>query len=185
MTIVQPTVSIEEFDSLVDALPEGFTAELINGRIIVSPPPDGDHNENVVYIARQIHASTDGLQLSQEPGLAIDSYRGGRARPDGVVAPFGYFRGQPSWAEPSGVLLVLEVTSGREVDAEVDRTEKRDAYANTEIPVYLLLDRHRRQVVVHWAPSGGQYTHQSSVVFGEKLSLPAPLDFELDTAELV
>lgn len=184
MTIADPAVSVGEFEGLVDALPEEFTAELINGRVIVVPAPDGDHDENVRRIAKQIYAAVPGLWLYQERGLEIGSYRDGRARPDGVVAPDGHFRGQPSWADPSGVLLVLEVTSRRDTDAEVDRTEKRDAYAATGIPVYLLVDRHHRQVVVHWAPSDGRYTHQSAVVFGEKLPLPDPFDLELETSEL-
>lgn len=184
MTILDAVVSTDEFDELTDALPEGFTAELVNGRVIVVPTPDGDHDEDVVFIADQIHAAAPELRLYQERGLAVGAYRDGRMRPDGVVAQRRYFRGQPSWADPSGVLLVLEVTSGRDADAEVDRTEKRDAYAATDIPVYLLIDRHRRQAIVHWAPSNGQYTHQAAVIFGENLPLPDPFAFTLDTSEL-
>src|SRR5699024_3432002 len=114
MTILEPTVSVDEFDALDDALPEGFTAELVNGRIIVVPAPEGDHNENVAVVTRQIFAARPKLWMYSEAGLAVGAYREGRARPDGVVAATGYFRGQPAWADPSGVLLVLEVTSGRD-----------------------------------------------------------------------
>lgn len=179
------TVSVDQFQAVDEVLPEDFTAELINGRILVVPAPDGDHDEDVISAARQIHAERPDLQLYQERGLAVGAYRSGRARADGAVAPRGYFRGQKSWADASGVLLVLEVTSGTEADAEVDRVEKRDAYAATGIPVYLLVDRHRQEVVVHWRPVDGRYTHQSSAVFGEKLALPEPFGFELDTSDLV
>lgn len=185
MTTVEPWVSVEQFEAVDDALPEDFTAELINGRIFVVPAPDGDHDEQVISIGDQIRDHAPDLRLYQERGLAVDRYRGGRARVDGAVAPRGYFRGQKPWADPSGVLLVLEVTSGREADAEVDRAEKRDAYAATDIPIYLLIDRHRRRAVVHWRPSGGRYTHESSAVLGEKLPLPEPFGFELDTTDLV
>jgi Uma2 family endonuclease len=184
MTTVHESVSVEEFEELADRMPAAFTAELVNGRVIVVPAPVGDHNEDVQSVADQIYAAKPELRLYQEPGLEIGSYRTGRARPDGAVARRGHFRGQPSWADPSGILLVLEVTSGRHADAEVDRVEKRDAYAATGIPVYLLIDRHRRQVTAHWAPSDGRYTHESSTVFGEKLPLPEPFGFDLDTTEL-
>jgi Uma2 family endonuclease len=146
---ITPAVSIDAFEELDNALPEGFTAELINRRIVVSPAPDGDHDEDVIYVADQIHTRLPEAQLYQDRGLAVGTFRDGRARADGVVAPRRYFRGQPSWADASGVLLVVEVTSGAEVDAEVDRVEKRDAYAASSIPVYLLVDRHRGEAVVH------------------------------------
>ncbi|MGH3678908.1 MAG: hypothetical protein ACRDT2_01060 [Natronosporangium sp.] len=122
-TVESRPVSVAEFDALDTVLPEEFTAELINGRILVVPTPDGDHDEDVISVANQVHARVPDLQLYQERGLAIGSYREGRARVDGAVAPRGYFRGQKSWADASGVVLALEVTSGPEADAEVDRVE--------------------------------------------------------------
>ncbi|MEU3407258.1 hypothetical protein ABZ766_25405 [Streptomyces sp. NPDC006670] len=43
--------------------------------------------------------------------MAVEKYRSGRARPDGVLAPVGTFAGTGEWADPTGVLMVLEVTS--------------------------------------------------------------------------
>lgn len=183
MTTVESPISIEQFEAVDRVLPEDFTAEFINGRILVVPVPDGDHDEDVASIAAQVYARKPDLWLFPERGLAVGSYREGRARVDGAVAPRGYFRGQKPWADTSGVVLALEVTSGGEADAEVDRVEKRDAYAASGIPVYLLVDRRRGEVVVYWGPAGGRYTHHSSAVFGEKLLLPEPFGFELDTAE--
>jgi Uma2 family endonuclease len=60
---IAPAVSIEAFEELDNALPEGFTAELINGRIIVAPAPDGDHDEDVIYVADQIHARVPDVRL--------------------------------------------------------------------------------------------------------------------------
>ncbi|MFD9485581.1 Uma2 family endonuclease [Streptomyces sp. NPDC059991] len=80
--------------------------------------------------------------------------------------------------------MVVEVTSGRESDAEVDRVDKRDAYAQAALPVYLLVDRHRGEVVVHWDPQNGHYRHESTATFGAELALPAPFSFDLDTSEL-
>ncbi|MER6999849.1 Uma2 family endonuclease [Streptomyces sp. NPDC000410] len=122
--------------------------------------------------------------MYQERGLAVPAYRAGRARVDGAVAPVGNFRGQPSWSDASGVLMVIEVTSGSEQDAEVDRVEKRDAYAQAAMPVHLLIDRHRGEVVVHWEPQGSRYQHEARAVFGAKLPLPEPFGFDLDTSDL-
>ncbi|MGW4740924.1 Uma2 family endonuclease [Nocardia xishanensis] len=119
--------------------------------------------------------------------MACASPRTARAAPrvDGAVAPRGYFRAEPPWADASGVVLILEITSGRDRDAEVDRVEKRDAYAQAAIPVYLLVDRHHGEVTVFWAPGQGHYAQQATAKFGAPLHLPAPFDFELDTADFL
>ncbi|GGT27858.1 Uma2 family endonuclease [Streptomyces purpureus] len=184
MSVAQTEVTLDEFDALEAAAPENLHVELINGRILVTPAPDGDHDENVMSVADQLRAREPQLRVYQERGLAVPSYRAGRARVDGAVAPVGYFRGQPSWADSSGVLMVIEVTSGREADADVDRIEKRDAYAQAALPVYLLIDRHRGEAIVHWDPEGGRYLHECRAAFGAKLELPEPFGFALDTTEL-
>ncbi|MEV8014946.1 Uma2 family endonuclease [Streptomyces sp. NPDC086554] len=184
MTVAPDEVTLEEFEALAEAAPESLQVELINGRILVTPAPDGDHSEASRTVARQIISERADLWLYEERGLAVPAYRAGRARVDGAVAPHGYFRGQPSWSDPEGVLMVVEVTSGTEGDAEVDRIEKRDAYAQAAMPVYLLIDRHRGEVTVFWEPVGGRYVHESRVAFGAKLPLPDPFGFDLDTSEL-
>ncbi|MGP9020638.1 Uma2 family endonuclease [Streptomyces sp. BR1] len=180
----QTEVALEEFEAFDAAAPEGFHVELINGRVLVTPAPDGDHDENVMSVGDQIRSRHPQLRMYQERGLAVPAYRAGRARVDGAVTPVGYFRGQPSWSDPAGVLMVVEVTSGREQDAEVDRIDKRDAYAQAGLPVYLLIDRHRGEAVVHWDPENGHYQHASTAAFGAKLALPEPFGFDLDTSEL-
>ncbi|MBC2904985.1 Uma2 family endonuclease [Streptomyces cupreus] len=184
MTISQTEVTLEEFEAFDAVAPEGLHVELINGRVLVTPAPDGDHDENVMAIGDQVRAYDPELRMYQERGLVVPAYRAGRARVDGAVAPVGYFRGQPSWADPVGVLLVVEVTSGSQKDADIDRVDKRDAYAQAALPVYLLVDRHRGEVVVHWDPEGGRYQHSEKAVFGAKLRLPDPFGFDLDTSDL-
>lgn len=185
MATMDADVSLEEFETLERASSDEVSVELINGRVYVVPAPDGEHNEFAACIGEQIQARCPELRMIHEQGLAIPAYRMGRARVDGAVAPRGYFRTQPSWADPSGVQMILEITSGRETDANVDRTEKRDAYAQAGIPAYLLVDRHRSEIVVFWSPEEGEYTQRASAKLGRKLPLPAPLSFVLDTSELV
>jgi Uma2 family endonuclease len=185
MSIMDTDVSLAEFEVLERASSEEVSVELINGRIYVVPAPDGDHDEYAASIGDQIRSQCPDLRLMHERGLEIPAYRAGRARVDGAVAPRGYFRGQPSWSDPSGVLMVVEITSGRESDAHVDRIEKRDAYAQAGLPSYLLVDRHRSEVTVFWAPAEGRYLHTASAKFGVCLRLPEPFDFDLDTSEFL
>ncbi|MGH8880641.1 MAG: Uma2 family endonuclease, partial [Stackebrandtia sp.] len=102
----------------------------------------------------------------------------GRFVPDITVTAPGVFDSSPSWAESGGVELVVEVTSGR---AEKDRKYKRLGYAEAGIPLYLLVDRDKRQVILFGEPDGGDYRASSAVEFGGKLRISEPFDLLLDT----
>src|ERR1700761_6331506 len=128
--------------------PEGYRAELTDGEIVVTPPPDGNHRSTIWRILRQSSRnSSTAMDYAPETGLIVPS-RGipgeGRLIPDAVFAPaeFDVFHNAPSWMSPDGVELVLEVTSSR---PDLHRNEKRRAYAGAEIPLYLLVDRQERR----------------------------------------
>jgi Uma2 family endonuclease len=165
--------------------PAGFRAELIDGEIVVAPPPDGNHEDVISQIIKQVvRLSAVEMDLSPTKGLKVPS-RGvaeeGRAIPDCTFAPASLrlFRDAPPWMSPQGVALVAEVTSTR---AEVDRDDKRRAYAGAQIPLYLLVDRQRDKVTLFSAPSGDDYVHAQTVPFGSGVELPEPFAFTLDTS---
>lgn len=65
---------------------------------------------NTIERFEVIARASDGEDVTGQ-GLKVDSYRKGRARPDGILAPIDHFAGQGEWADPQGVLAVVEVTS--------------------------------------------------------------------------
>jgi Uma2 family endonuclease len=165
--------------------PEGYRAELIDGEIVVTPPPDGNHQRDIWHILEQvIRSSSIKMQYSGQSGLIVPS-RGipdeGRLIPDAVFAPaeLDVFHNAPPWMAPDGIELVLEVTSSR---PDLDRNAKRCAYAGAGIPLYLLVDRQQRRVTLFSDPAYGDYSRTSAAPFGRKLNLPEPFDFTLDTA---
>ncbi|WP_171164419.1 Uma2 family endonuclease [Streptomyces sp. I05A-00742] len=168
--------------------PEGFRAEFIEGEIIVSPAPDGDHEDAIELIVAQMydHAKVR-MQCSGNKGLKLP--RGGLctknyAIPDATFAPRErrLFRGAPTWMPPEGVTLVAEVTSSK---PERDRIAKRHCYARAGIPLYLLVDRGDSTVTLFAEPAKDDYTEMHSVPFGKPLPLPAPFDFDLDTTDFL
>ncbi|MFJ8043208.1 Uma2 family endonuclease [Kitasatospora sp. NPDC096147] len=159
--------------------PEGFKAELIEGEIIVTPPPDGDHEGAIGRIVTQVIRRYPGdITVAGNKGLIVP---GDRYIPGVTFAEEGAFDGQDSWMLPEGVLMVVEVTSrkpGR------DREAKRRGYAAAGIPLYLLVDRGKNEVVLHSDPWRGDYHGVKGVPTGQPLPLPAPFGFDLSTDRL-
>lgn len=180
-------MTTEEFEELAraaDHIAEGVRLEFINGKLGVKAVPDGDHGCIIEWLIRACLLLRPDLWLFQEQGLKVDAYRAGRARPDGALAPSGVFAGQPEWADPSPVVMVVEVTSHDQDTERRDRQEKPKAYASTGIPIYLLIDRELCAVVVHSEPVDDRYKRVETVSFGAMVNLPKPLDIKLDTEPL-
>lgn len=114
----------------------------------------------------------------------MQTHRTGHARPDGALALADAFVGQGEWAATDQVLMVVEVTS---YDCDTDRrdqVEKPCAYAETDIPVHLLIDRNSGEPTVHSEPDGTRYELTRTVPFGKPVTLPAPVAITLDTEPL-
>ncbi|MEU3352274.1 Uma2 family endonuclease [Streptomyces sp. NPDC037389] len=180
----RPQMPVEDFEELARTAPETVRLEFINGKVKVKPVPDGDHDEIVMWLLEQCMQQRPELRLYPERGLKVEGYREGRARPDGSLAPRRRFAGQGEWADPEGVLMTVEVTSHDSDTDRRDRVEKRDGYAATDIPVYLLVDRERCVVTVHTEPEKGEYRSIVTRSFGARVEIPAPVGITLETEEL-
>ncbi|GAA2387808.1 Uma2 family endonuclease [Streptomyces glaucosporus] len=175
-------MSVEEFEQLEASAPETVTLEFVRGELRVKPVPDGDHGEIIRWLLKRCMVQRPESYLYPEQGLIVEKYGNGRARPDGALAPEMYFAGRGEWSDPSGVLMVVEVTSTR---PGKDRTEKPDGYAEAGIPVHLLVDRERQELVVRSRPEKGRYRDvHTTTGLGEELRLPDPVGIVLATEEL-
>ncbi|MEV6245157.1 Uma2 family endonuclease [Streptomyces sp. NPDC051742] len=188
-----PHEPLTQADTLLEGFlaldtPEGFRAELVEGEIVVTPPPDGDHEDYIGLIVGQVYrrsrtemqfSGNKGLTLKETPGAPRD-----HVIPDGTFAPQAQrlYRGAASWMPCAGVAMVLEVTSSR---PNADREAKRRCYARGGIPLYLLVDRDTSTVTLFTDPEDGDYREHHAVPFGKSLSLPAPFGFDLETAEFL
>ncbi|MFF8834105.1 Uma2 family endonuclease [Streptomyces sp. NPDC015130] len=174
----------EELARLGERVDESLRLEFIHGKIEEKALPDGDHGRIIEWLTRLCIQVDAGWWLYPDQGLRIEKYRKGNARPDGCLAPSDTFVGQGEWASPDGVLMTVEVTSGDSDTGRRDRVEKPHAYAETGIPVYLLIDRTAGEVKVHSQPDGERYEMVVTVPFGKTVTLPEPVGMELDTEPL-
>lgn len=184
--LTQAEVLLEGFLAL--DTPEGFRAELIEGEIVVTPPPDGDHEDYIELIVKQVYKrSRTDMQFSGNKGLKLRSGGGcpkNHVIPDGTFAPraLRLYRGADPWMPCDGVAMVLEVTSTR---PQADREAKRRCYARADIPLYLLVDRETSSLTLFSDPENDDYRQHDTRPLGKQLTLPDPFAFDLDTADLL
>jgi Uma2 family endonuclease len=165
--------AFHEFDATLG--PE-YRAELIAGRFIVTPPPNGDHESVIGKLTVQaVRNSAVDITVSGNRGFHTPF---GNFIPDLTVAEPGSFDGEPSWGTAAGILLLAEVTSSVSTD---DRESKRRAYAAVGVPLYLLVDRDNLETVLFSRPDveAQDYRADIRVPFGSDLVLPAPFSFTL------
>lgn len=197
--LVEPELSEEDmpsWDYLLSTwqeldVPEGWRAEIDEGQITLVPPPDDGHN----LIAEQVHwavrnAAPDGWGVFQTLGLFL--YRDERLFiPDLVVVPKKLIAERARKKEKAPLAaaeaaLAVEITSRG--NASHDRSAKLHAYANGDVPLYLLIDRYDEggpAVTLFSDPHEGRYRTGLRKPFGEPVPLPEPFTGELDTSEFV
>jgi Uma2 family endonuclease len=163
---------------------EGYRAELIDGEIVVTPPPNGNHEHCTSRIIAQVFSSNAALMdVAGHKGLIVPAAVGqSHLIPDLTFAlrELNLFRGAPSWMSPGGVAMVVEVTSS---SPDHDRNGKRHGCAAAKIPLYLLVDRQQGHATLFSDPVRNDYTTQTQVPFGGSIKLPPPFSFTLETED--
>ncbi|MEU7002101.1 Uma2 family endonuclease [Nonomuraea sp. NPDC046570] len=171
----------EVYDSLVGRT--RLRAEIINGRLIVSPLGTPEHQDMActLYFVLRPHAMDNGWKAYAGLDICADGSRDPYA-PDFAMCP----PDAPRWGDreiyASGLVMVGEVVS--KGSADTDRDEKPRVYARAGIPVFLLIDpiAEPATVTVYSEPADDVYAASSTVSIGKEIHLPDPVDFTLDTS---
>ncbi len=132
-------------------LPEGYQYELVDGTIVVSPHPDGEHNESVTSMVfaligyQRDHAGAL-RHIDVEPSVPIPD-RATIRGPDLAVYKRweAKGRGHAVWKEFTPAIVVEAVSKG---GGDRDYNEKRDEYWAAGIDEYWIIDRFKEQVTV-------------------------------------
>ncbi|MFE9791527.1 Uma2 family endonuclease [Streptomyces goshikiensis] len=188
MTDQRPHMRTEDFEAVARIAAgerEGTRLEFIDGVIRSKAVPDGDHGRIIQWLLKIcMQSRPDDLFLHPGQGIKVDHYRSGRAIPDAVLAHPDAFVGQGDWVDPDPVLMAVEVTSWDADTHRRDHVEKPRAYAETGIPVYLLIDRAKCEVTVYSQPDGRRYESIHIVPYGSDIALPDPVGITLQTEVL-
>lgn len=166
--------TVEEMDT-----PDGFKAELIRGKIIVSPFSTLRYLRRMRALREQLQAhAPEGHIAEIAPFLFRFSAAERAYGPDLFVADESAFESEGRHADGSALSLVGEFTSVSTRDA--DWNEKLDVYGRL-VPVYMVVDMQDSEITCFWEPSPHGYRSRTTVSFGEALHVPEPFGFAIDT----
>lgn len=162
--------------------------------IVAVSPERPEHGDIVAELLSQLRAGLDAkeatdVRVANEGGFVTAGYR---KVPDLYVqhresaAPFehGYLQGV------GGVWLFVEVTSPSTRAIDLGLTDpvvdpgKPATYAAAGVPLYLVIDRLKGRVLLYSEPTDGSYPAAAVYSVGEKVWLPKPFGFPLDTEPL-
>ncbi|GAA0658374.1 Uma2 family endonuclease [Streptomyces thermocarboxydovorans] len=179
----EPRSGFEELLDLLDQLhvPDGYRAEIVSGSIVVSPWSKGSYLRVLRQVCEQLEPHVpEGHVVERGPFLFVFPGDECAYGPDIHVAHERVFETESNRLDGEGLFFVAELTSP--ATRSDDLTNKVGVYARGGVPVYLILDMQKQQAIVYGSPSPqGTYEVRFTKPFGEKLPMPAPLDFLLDT----
>ncbi|WP_433547017.1 Uma2 family endonuclease [Streptomyces sp. CA-294286] len=175
-----PDSLLEEANALMEQLP-GYRVEIIGGLLTVTPPPDAAH-ANVLtelmipFLAAGLH-SRDSKVL-QGVGLWLPTGTDDYVIPDLVVADADIDDHliENNCYDPVAFRLVLEVTSS---NYNQDLKAKVAAYADANVPVYVIVNRKHNRVHVLTGPVAGDYAHHQVYASGQQAPLPESIGARL------
>jgi Uma2 family endonuclease len=150
----------------LDRLPDGFFYEIVDGSLLVSPPPAPAHQRTSLRLVGQIQAALPGdFEVLAPIGVDVAvSY----LVPDIAVVRAAAIEPNPPRLAAADVVLVVEIISPS--NAGIDRHEKPIRYAEVGIPHFwrVELTGDDAPYVVRYGldGTGRRYTERSTVWAG-------------------
>ncbi|MGW1157330.1 Uma2 family endonuclease [Streptomyces sp. NPDC002519] len=187
MAVLQHELTLGEAADLLSRALPGHRVEILQGRLTVTPPPDGSHALSLTKLGRAFDRAgivEAGREYVQGVGLWLPTLPEDFAIPDFSVVDedFRDAHVTKNYYAPDVFRLVVEVTSSNWAD---DLGPKAECYAEAGIPVYVVADRKHDEVLVYQDPVDGRYP--APVRYKRGTTVPVPesvgvaLDLSVDT----
>ncbi len=168
--------TLEEFAQIAHALPDD-RMELINGEIVMAPPPDNFHIEQtmgVEYLLAPYYQEIGKLgcvsvgssvwyavPVELKSSWTQEGVKGpNHVCPDASVPYRDYLRTN---RRPPALLVIEVISVSAKSEIDRDLVHKPDIYASLEIPTYWVIDRRDKSVWVHTEPEDGKYARRAQI----------------------
>jgi Uma2 family endonuclease len=183
--VTQPAFAVDTWPDFwteadLAVLPDdGHRYEIIDGSLIVNPPPTGRHQSIVTNLLAVLRtAAPPGWRVLHDIGVRVP---GGNFIADGVALRPGADL-DAAWQEPSFLGLVIEVASPS--TELIDRLVKAPKYAEVRIPAYWRIGRDGT-LTVHEFAGGAEYAPGVEVKPGDSWSATVPFPVTIEPAVLI
>ncbi|MEU6093882.1 Uma2 family endonuclease [Streptomyces sp. NPDC047079] len=174
MAVLQHELTLGEAADLLSRALPGHRVEILQGRLTVTPPPDGSHALSLTKLGRAFDRAgvvEAGREYVQGVGLWLPTLPEDFAIPDFSIVEedFRDAHVTKNCYAPDVFRLVVEVTSSNWSD---DLGPKVECYAQAGIPAYLVADRKHDVVLLYTDPVDGKYPAPQSFKRGQSVPVP-------------
>ncbi len=149
-------------------VPEGFKVEIVEGNIFMSPQRDVHWN----IIRRIVRALEDrfGMNVNVLSDVRVDypGHLNGFASDVTLLAEGAVKNDKGLWRYQDVEFVVEVISKGT---AANDYGPKKAAYAEAEVPIYLIADPYTGKCHLFTEPKEGDYLSELSVHFGTEIDL--------------
>ncbi|MFJ7964725.1 Uma2 family endonuclease [Streptomyces sp. NPDC096324] len=182
MAVLQHELTLGEAADLLSRALPGHRVEILQGRLTVTPPPDGSHALSLSWLVvafDRAGARDAGLRYVQGVGLWLPTLPADFAIPDFSIVDEDFRDAlvQKNCYAPNVFRLVVEVTSSNWSD---DLGPKVECYAEAGVPVYVVVDRKHDEVLLYRDPVNGKYPAPERYGRGQSFPVPAVVGVALD-----
>jgi Uma2 family endonuclease len=174
--------SVEDLENVLNqyGVPDGFTAEIIDGRIVLSPQRLEHNHISRMIVRAYVERYGWGRPMMEDVRVNFPGKEVGYA-PDVASPREGAKLADNDKFDAGDLDFVAEVVSPDSRKSDYGR--KSDAYAAEGIPAYLIVDDATGWCELRQAPREGQYTQSRRYKFGEHIAIEAgETSFVVDTA---
>ncbi|MFF3161003.1 Uma2 family endonuclease [Streptomyces sp. NPDC003273] len=191
MTVLEDRIAMAESDNTTTLdemferlekmpVPEGYKVEIVEGTVFMSPQRD-TRWEIILDFVEQLRVKYPRQRVKSDVRIDYPGHLNGFAT-DVTVMAEGAARSEDGRWDCGEVEFVAEVVSRG--TAANDYGPKKAAYAEAEVPVYVIADPYRGECHVFSHPRDGRYALEVKADFGEELDLTGtPVGLVLKTGE--
>lgn len=148
-------------------IPDGYRVEIVGGNIFMSPQRD-THWEIIAAIYDQLRTKYPRKRVKSDVRIDYPGNLNGFSS-DVTLMTEGAEKNDKGLWRCQDVEFVAEVISKK--TAANDYGPKKTAYAEAEVPVYLIADPYQGRCFLYTHPKNGEYATETKLSFGDDVDL--------------
>lgn len=148
-------------------IPDGYRVEIVGGNIFMSPQRD-THWEIIAAIYDQLRTKYPRKRVKSDVRIDYPGNLNGFSS-DVTLMTEGAEKNDKGLWRCQDVEFVAEVISKK--TAANDYGPKKTAYAEAEVPVYLIADPYQGRCFLYTHPKNGEYATETKLAFGDDVDL--------------